>query len=77
MIMDIKEFIEYFADELDETTIDELSPETDFKSLSEWSSLTALSIIAMVEDNYEKEITGEDLRSSTTLQDLFNLVESK
>ena len=75
--MDIKEFIEYFADELDETTIDELSPETDFKSLSEWSSLTALSIIAMVEDNYEKEITGEDLRSSTTLQDLFNLVESK
>ena len=75
--MDIKEFIEYFADELDETTIDELSPETNFKSLSEWSSLTALSIIAMVEDNYEKEITGEDLRSSTTLQDLFNLVENK
>lgn len=75
--MDIKEFIEYFADELDETTIDELSPETDFKALGEWSSLVALSIIAMVEDNYEKEITGEDLRSSTTLQDLFNLVESK
>lgn len=75
--MDIKEFIEYFADELDETNIDELSPETDFKALGEWSSLVALSIIAMVEDNYEKEITGEDLRSSTTLQDLFNLVESK
>ena len=75
--MDIKEFIEYFADELDETTIDELSPETDFKALGEWSSLVALSIIAMVEDNYEKEITGEDLRSSTTLLDLFNLVESK
>lgn len=75
--MDIKEFIENFADELDETTIDELSPETDFKALGEWSSLVALSIIAMVEDNYEKELTGEDLRSSTTLQDLFNLVESK
>ena len=75
--MDINEFIEYFADELDETTKDELSPATDFKALGEWSSLVALSIIAMVEDNYEKEITGEDLRSSTTLQDLFNLVESK
>lgn len=75
--MDIKEFIEYFAEELDETTIDELSPETNFKALEEWSSLTALSIIAMVEDNYEKEITGEDLRSSTTIQDLFNLVENK
>ena len=75
--MDIHECIEYFADELDETTKDELSPATDFKALGEWSSLVALSIIAMVEDNYEKEITGEDLRSSTTLQDLFNLVESK
>lgn len=75
--MDIQEFIEYFADELDETTIDELSPDTDFKALDEWSSLVALSIIAMIEDNYEKEVTGEDLRSSTTIQDLFNVVENK
>ena len=75
--MDIKEFIEYFADELDETTIDELTPDTDFKALGEWSSLVALSIIAMIEDNYEKEVTGEDLRSSTTIQDLFNLVANK
>ena len=75
--MDIKEFIEYFAGELDETTVDELSPETHFKALNEWSSLTALYIIAMIEYNYEKEITGDDLRSSTTIQDLFNIVASK
>lgn len=75
--MDIKEFIENFAGELDETTVDELTPDTDFKSLNEWSSLTALSIIAMIEDNYEKEVTGEDLRRSTTIKDLCNLVENK
>lgn len=75
--MDIKEFIEYFADELDETPIEDLTPDTDFKALDEWSSLVALSIIAMVEDNYEKEVTGEDLRSSTTIQDLFELVKNK
>ena len=75
--MEIKDFIEYFADELDETPIEELTPETDFKALEEWSSLVALSIIAMIEDNYEKEVTGEDLRSSTTLQDLFELVKNK
>lgn len=75
--MDIKEFIEYFADELDETSIEDLTPDTDFKALDEWSSLVALSIIAMVEDNYEKEVTGEDLRSSTTIQDLFELVKNK
>lgn len=75
--MDIQEFIEFFADELDDTTVDELSPDTDFKALKEWSSLVALSIIAMIDDNYEKEITGGDLRSSTTIQDLFNLVQNK
>lgn len=75
--MDINEFIEYFADELDETPIEELTPETDFKGLEEWSSLVALSIIAMIDDNYEKEVTGEDLRSSKTIQDLFNIVASK
>ena len=75
--MDIQEFIQYFADELDETGVDELTPETDFKSLKEWSSLTALSIIAMIDENYEKDITGADLRNSTTLKDLFDLVQSK
>jgi len=75
--MDVQEFIQYFADELDETSVEDLSPETDFKSLEEWSSLTALSIIAMIDENYSKDITGADLRNSTTLQDLFNLVQNK
>lgn len=75
--MDIKEFIENFASELDETSLEDLTPDTEFKSLEEWSSLVALSIIAMIDDNYEKEITGDDLRSCKTLQDLCNLVESK
>ena len=75
--MDIKNFIEFFAEELDETPIEELTPKTDFKALEEWSSLVALSIIAMIEDNYEKEVTGEDLRNSTTILDLFELVQNK
>ena len=75
--MDIKEFIENFAGELEETALEDLTPDTEFKSLEEWSSLVALSIIAMIDDNYEKEVTGDDLRSCKTLLDLCNLVESK
>lgn len=75
--MDIKEFIENFAGELDETVLADLTPETEFKALDEWSSLVALSIIAMIDDNYDKEVTGDDLRSCKTLQDLCNLVENK
>jgi acyl carrier protein len=75
--MDIKEFIENFAGEFDETPMDVFTPETDYKSLDEWNSLTALSIISMVDEAYNKTITGADLRNHTTIQDLANFVESK
>lgn len=74
--MELKEFIENFAAEFDETPADAFAPETEYKSLDEWNSLTALSIISMVDDNYEKTITGADLRSHSTIEQLFNFVKS-
>lgn len=74
--MDIKEFIDNFAAEFDETPAEAFTPETEYKTLEEWNSLTALSIIAMVDDNYGKTITGANLRENATLQDLFNYVAS-
>lgn len=74
--MDIKDFIENFAAEFDETPYEAFTPETDYKSLDEWNSLTALSIISMVDDNYNKTITGANLREHKTIEDLFNFVAS-
>lgn len=51
--------------------------DTEFKSLEEWNSLTALSIISMIDDNYDKTITGADLRKCVTIKELFDLVSSK
>jgi len=72
--MDIKEFISKFVDELDETSIDEVTAETDYKALPDWSSLTALSVIAMIDDEYGKEVTGDDLRRCVTIEQLFDFV---
>lgn len=74
--MDIQEFIENFAAEFDETPAEIFTSETEYKTLDEWNSLTALSIISMVDDNYNKTITGADLRSHKTILDLFNFVAS-
>jgi len=74
--MDIQEFIDNFAAEFDDTPVEDFTPETEFKTLDEWNSLTALSIIAMVGDNYNKTITGADLRANKTILDLFNFVAS-
>ena len=75
--MDIKEFIENFADQFDDTDASELSGDTKFKELDEWSSLIALSVIAMVDEEYDVTIKGDDIRGSETIQDLFNIVESR
>lgn len=74
--MDIQEFIDNFAAEFDETPAEVFAPETEYKTLEEWNSLTALSIIAMIDDNYNKTITGAILRENKTIQDLFNYVAS-
>lgn len=75
--MDIKEFIEKFADQFEDTDISLIDADTVFKDLDEWSSLIALSLIAMVDEEYDVTIKGDDIRNSNTIQDLFNIVQSR
>ena len=75
--MTLDEFVKAFAAEFDETPEDQFKADTEFKTLEEWGSLTALSIISMVDENMDKTITGADIRASKTIKDLYNLAESK
>lgn len=75
--MKIEEFIDNFAGEFDETPAEAFTASREFKNLEEWNSLTALSIISMIDDQYNKTITGADLRACKTIEDLFNLVAAK
>lgn len=75
--MDIKQFIGYFADLFDETDSDTINATTRFKELDEWSSLVALSVIAMIDEEYDVEFRGDDIRYSNTVEDLFHIVEKR
>lgn len=75
--MEIKDFIENFAQQFEDTDASEIKAETVFKELDEWSSLIALSVIAMVDEEYNVTIKGEDIRNSITVEDLFNAVKAK
>ena len=75
--MELNEFIAHFAEQFDDTDASEFKAETEFRNLDEWSSLTALSIIAMVDEEYNVTLQGNDMKSAVTIQDLFNTVESK
>lgn len=75
--MDINEFVAHFAEQFDFTDLDEFKPETVFRDLDEWSSLMALSIIAMVDEEYEVTLQGDDMKAAVSIEDLFNIVQSK
>ncbi len=75
--MEIKEFIENFANQFDDTDSSEILASTNFRNLEEWSSLIALSIIAMVDEEYDVILRGDDIKNANTVEDLFNTVKSK
>ncbi|TDG37706.1 acyl carrier protein [Pedobacter changchengzhani] len=75
--MEITTFLQNFADILDDTDATLVTAETDFRDLEEWDSMTALSLIAMVDEEYDVKLTGEDIKTSKTIQNLFEKVNSK
>lgn len=70
-------FLENFKNILDDTDVSLITIDTVFRELEEWSSLTALSLIAMVDEVYSVKLTGDDIKSSKSLNDIFNLIKSK
>ncbi len=75
--MELKEFIERFAELFDETDISEIKPDTKFCELDEWSSLVALSLMAMIDDEYDISLKADEMRRANTIQELFDLVKNK
>lgn len=75
--MDKHQFLQSFAEQFDETDPATISLGTKFKEMEEWSSMVALMIIAMVDENYNKKITGSDLRETGTIEELYERVSAK
>ena len=74
--MDIQEFINHFEDMFEDTDVSTLTPDTNYRDLDEWSSMTALSTMAMVNEVYDVELTADEMRNNSTFIDLYNVVLS-
>ena len=51
------------------------SPETKFRELDEWSSLIALSVIEMLDEEYGIQIENKDFKNLETIADIVDYVE--
>lgn len=75
--MDIQDFILNFANQFDDTDASEIKADTKFHDLEEWSSLIAMSVIALAKTQYGKTLTGKEIKECVTVEDLFKLIASK
>ncbi len=72
--MNIEQFILDFSEIVDVES-SQITENTEFKTMEEWTSLSALALMAMIEDEYDVAIKREELMSATTLGELFHAVE--
>jgi acyl carrier protein len=75
--MERNDFVQNFANQFEDADISNVSIKSNFRDIEGWSSLTALSIIAMVDESYKVRLTGDDIRSSKTIEDVYEIVKSR
>lgn len=75
--MELNEFVVNFANQWDETELELFTPECEFHELEEWSSLTGLAILNMIAKKYEVKVAPAELKACVTIQDVYDLIQSK
>lgn len=75
--MKIEEFIAKIESEFDDLKPGLLKPDSKYREQFDWNSINALILIAMIKTEYDVAITAEDLVKTKTVQDIFNIVESR
>lgn len=72
--MNKEKFLEDLAEILEEESVQESDVLADFEA---WDSLSILSIISYVSENYKKQLKNEEIRSQKTVGALFSYIDNK
>lgn len=75
--MEMEKFIQNFAEQFDDIDVSSITKETNYRDLNGWSSMVALSVMAMIDDEYNVQVNATEMRQTNTIQELFDLVSSK
>ena len=72
--MTIEKKLELLAEILD-VEVEELKPEAELADVN-WDSVAALSFIALMDEEFEKEVKGTDIKKLETVQDVLDMMEA-
>jgi acyl carrier protein len=72
-----EEFTKQLVAEFDDVKENIVFPETNYRDIPNWSSMYALIIIAFIDANFDVQINANELKTSQTVRDLYNIVCAK
>jgi len=70
----MEKFLNQMA-ELFERNNGDIKPNDNFREYEEWDSLTSLSLMAMLNEEYDITIPRADFEKMTTLADLYDYIQ--
>lgn len=73
--MEMNEFIQEFAGIFEDVNVESLGPQTKFREIDGWDSITLVALIALISDEFQKEVTPADIRTCNTIEDVYNLIK--
>ncbi|MDP4276027.1 MAG: acyl carrier protein [Bacteroidota bacterium] len=75
--MELNDFVREFSKQFDESSSKGIDSATRFQDLDEWSSLTELLVIVMINEQCHTQIFKKDIRNVATVEELYNLIKDK
>ena len=73
----IEDFIEKFAEAIELEDASTLSADTEFRNLDEWNSLAYLSVIALLDEEFDVQIEMADFKKLKTVQEVYDACTKK
>ena len=73
--MDKQKLINNFTEMLEESPSTPMTENTIIRDLDEWDSMTALSLMAMIDEEYGLDLNPKQLESIITINDLFSFLD--
>ncbi len=77
MEMELNKFVQNIASALEDESINELGINVKIEDIDGWDSFAIMSVIAMIDEEYNVIISGEQISKLDTLKQLFDLVKSE
>lgn len=71
----MEKFIKLFAEALERE--DEIKMEDEFRNYEEWSSIAYLSVIAMMDEEYDVQMEEADFKKLRTVQAVYDACTKK